>query len=135
MHSISHARPGSYFYSLLLIFHKTIFSWRRSNAEHSLGLIIIITSFIYPQLTYGQSQCGKIFKGDPSDFIDEAPNILPVWWDNNLGTEPVVLPGYSPVRAANNNIELSQREYKWGGKIDFILKTLGKIYLSKMQTT
>ena len=113
MHFIIRTNQVCYLYRLLLIFHHLIRQGRTSTAGHSLILITLI-SFTNPQITYAQSQCGKIFRGDASDFNTEVPTVVPEWWDNNLGTEPVVLPGYSPVTAVNNNLELYQREYKWG---------------------
>ena len=38
---------------------------------------------------------------------------LPVWWENSLGTEPYIIPGFSPLKVIGHSVELFQRKYQW----------------------
>jgi hypothetical protein len=38
----------------------------------------------------------------------------PPWWDNTIGMEPVVLPGFAPLEVSGTELVLGGRRYVWG---------------------
>jgi Glycoside hydrolase 123, N-terminal domain len=43
---------------------------------------------------------------------DEAEE-LPEWWNSKIGLEPIVLPGFGPVRTSGTEVDLWGRRYVW----------------------
>jgi hypothetical protein len=51
----------------------------------------------------------------------------PAWWDNAIGTEPIVLPGFAPVVTSGTTVELGGRRYVWeGGYLPERIDSLGR---------
>lgn len=50
----------------------------------------------------------------PDVWGEGVPSEMPKWWQNELGIEDVVLPGYQPIRVKDQTLELYARQYAWG---------------------
>ena len=56
-------------------------------------------------------QCEEYFSA--STGLVQSTSGFPEWWDNDLGLDDVVLPGFSPVSVVGTVVELSERVYAW----------------------
>ena len=45
----------------------------------------------------------------------QVASVSPAWWDNQLGMNPVIVPGFSPINVSGTEVALSQRVYAWAG--------------------
>lgn len=74
---------------------------------------ILLLSVVFLQPAKSEPLCGKPYKDQIEDTISPTADKLPGWWDNNLGADHIVLPGYTPLRRVGNDIAPYGRRYRW----------------------
>ena len=74
------------------------------------GLLLVST--LEFSVARAADACGRIATQEQKAATFDKTS-LPHWWHNTLGTEPIVLPGYSPIKVSGNQIELYERFYNW----------------------
>ena len=53
-----------------------------------------------------------------SSAVEADAEVRPNWWNNNIGKDEIILPGFDPVRVEGNTVALgADRQYKWGDSV------------------